>query len=139
MLRVAGRRLLSVQQRSSTATSVVLARDYAIISNGGDSSFTHRSVPSSDLSSFNSYHRSLIRDSSYPIFCGWKTCMRKMDVFSICGHIMLTGLEDVLALASLEVDLGSIEPGTTVTVKWRGKPVFIKRRTKDDIKLANSL
>ncbi|KAG2330534.1 hypothetical protein Bca4012_019882 [Brassica carinata] len=65
--------------------------------------------------------------------------MKKMDVFSICGHIMLTGLEDVLALASLEVDLGSIKPGTTVAVKCCGKPVFIKRRTKDDIKLANSL
>ncbi|KDO46007.1 hypothetical protein CISIN_1g023850mg [Citrus sinensis] len=34
---------------------------------------------------------------------------------------------------------GSIEPGSTVTVKWRGKPVFIRRRTEEDIKLANSV
>ncbi|WOL15900.1 cytochrome b-c1 complex subunit Rieske-4, mitochondrial-like [Canna indica] len=47
--------------------------------------------------------------------------------------------KDVLALASLEVDLSSIEPGSTVTVKWRGKPVFIRRRTEDDIQLANSV
>jgi len=51
----------------------------------------------------------------------------------------MSASKDVLALASLEVDLSSIEPGATVTVKWRGKPVFIRRRTEDDIKLANSV
>lgn len=35
---------------------------------------------------------------------------------------------DVLALASLEVDMGAIPEGNTVTVKWRGKPVFIRHR-----------
>ncbi|KAL1812189.1 hypothetical protein DCAR_0624386 [Daucus carota subsp. sativus] len=53
--------------------------------------------------------------------------------------VSMSASKDVLALASLEVDLTSIEPGTTVTVKWRGKPVFIRRRTEDDIKLANSV
>ena len=36
---------------------------------------------------------------------------------------------DVLALASLEFDLSSMEPGQAVTVTWRNKPVFIRRRT----------
>lgn len=53
--------------------------------------------------------------------------------------LSMSASKDVLALASLEVDLSSIEPGTTVTVKWRGKPVFIRHRTEDDIKLANSI
>ncbi|KAI7997219.1 hypothetical protein LOK49_LG10G00038 [Camellia lanceoleosa] len=53
--------------------------------------------------------------------------------------LSMSATKDVLALASIEVDLSSIEPGTTVTVKWRGKPVFIRRRTEDDIKLANSV
>lgn len=53
--------------------------------------------------------------------------------------LSMSASKDVLALASLEVDLSSIEPGTTVTVKWRGKPVFIRRRTEDDVKLANSV
>ncbi|KMZ68400.1 Ubiquinol--cytochrome-c reductase [Zostera marina] len=53
--------------------------------------------------------------------------------------LSMSASKDVLALASLEVDLSSIEPGTTVTVKWRGKPVFIRRRTNDDVKLANSI
>ncbi|XWS63477.1 hypothetical protein CRYUN_Cryun06bG0100800 [Craigia yunnanensis] len=53
--------------------------------------------------------------------------------------LSMSASKDVLALASLEVDLSSIEPGTTVTVKWRGKPVFIRRRSKEDIKVANSV
>ena len=40
---------------------------------------------------------------------------------------------DVLALASLEVDLSKVESGSTVTVKWRGKPVFIRRRTPAEV------
>ncbi|KZV20614.1 ubiquinol-cytochrome C reductase iron-sulfur subunit family protein [Dorcoceras hygrometricum] len=53
--------------------------------------------------------------------------------------LSMSASKDVLALASLEVDLANIEPGSTVTVKWRGKPVFIRRRTEEDINLANSV
>jgi ubiquinol-cytochrome c reductase iron-sulfur subunit len=40
---------------------------------------------------------------------------------------------DVLALASAEFDTSGIAEGTTLTVKWRGKPVFIRHRTDDEI------
>ena len=40
---------------------------------------------------------------------------------------------DVLALASAEFNIASINEGTTLTVKWRGKPVFIRHRTDDEI------
>ena len=46
---------------------------------------------------------------------------------------------DVLAMASLEVDLSKIEVGQTITVKWRGKPVFIRHRSEDDIASANNV
>ena len=39
----------------------------------------------------------------------------------------------VKALASTEVDVSSLEPGNSITVLWRGKPVFIKRRTQKEI------
>jgi len=52
--------------------------------------------------------------------------------------LSMSASRDVLAMASLEVDIGSIEPGSTVTVKWRGKPVFVRHRTEADVKLANS-
>lgn len=40
---------------------------------------------------------------------------------------------DVLALSSTEVDLSNIEVGQSITVMWRGKPVFIRRRTEQEI------
>ena len=39
----------------------------------------------------------------------------------------------MLALASTEVDLSQIQEGQIVTVKWRGKPVFVWNRTAADI------
>ena len=47
--------------------------------------------------------------------------------------------KDVLALSSIEVDLSQIEVGQAVTVKWRGKPVFIRRRTPEEIKEAEEV
>ena len=41
--------------------------------------------------------------------------------------------EDTLAAGSTEVDISSIEEGQSITIKWRGKPVFIKKRTKEEI------
>jgi len=45
----------------------------------------------------------------------------------------------VKALASTEVDVSSLEPGKSITVLWRGKPVFIKRRTQEEISEARSV
>ncbi|CAN4106980.1 unnamed protein product [Withania somnifera] len=52
--------------------------------------------------------------------------------------LSMSASKDVLSIASLEVDLSNIDPGSTVTVKWHGKLVFIRCRTEEDIKLANS-
>jgi len=41
--------------------------------------------------------------------------------------------EDTLALGSTEVDISDINVGQAKTVKWRGKPVFIRRRTSEEI------
>jgi ubiquinol-cytochrome c reductase iron-sulfur subunit len=45
----------------------------------------------------------------------------------------MSASKDVLALASAEFNLDDITEGSTITVKWRGKPVFIKRRTPEMI------
>ena len=47
--------------------------------------------------------------------------------------------EDTLALSSTEVDLSNINVGQAKTVKWRGKPVFIRRRTSEEILEANDV
>merc|ERR1711898_27981 len=45
----------------------------------------------------------------------------------------MSATKDVLALASAEFDVSAVEEGQTITVKWRGKPVFIRHRTADEI------
>ena len=45
----------------------------------------------------------------------------------------------VKALASTEVDVSLVEPGQSITVLWRGKPVFIKRRTQEEIDKAREV
>lgn len=45
---------------------------------------------------------------------------------------------DVRALGSIEVDISEIEVGTQITVKWRGKPVFIRHRTAEEIEAARA-
>ena len=46
---------------------------------------------------------------------------------------------DVQALSSIRVDVSPIEVGTQLTVKWLGKPVFIRRRTPEEIEYARGV
>lgn len=46
---------------------------------------------------------------------------------------------DVLALASSEVNISSVQPGQSIRIMWRGKPVFIRRRTEKEINAARSV
>jgi len=46
---------------------------------------------------------------------------------------------DVLALATIEVDLAPVEVGQAITATWRGKPVFIRHRTPEEIEQARSV
>lgn len=46
---------------------------------------------------------------------------------------------DVLALASTEIDLKPIATGQAVTVMWRGKPVFVRNRTAEEIEQARAV
>jgi ubiquinol-cytochrome c reductase iron-sulfur subunit len=44
-----------------------------------------------------------------------------------------------LALATIEVDVSSLEPGMSLTAKWRGKPIFIRNRTPEEIEAAKAV
>jgi len=43
-----------------------------------------------------------------------------------------------LSLASTEVDLAPVQTGQAITVLWRGKPIFVRNRTPDEIKKAQT-
>lgn len=49
----------------------------------------------------------------------------------VCTHMQASA--DVLAMAALEVDLTTVKEGNCITVKWRGKPVFVKHRTDAEV------
>lgn len=51
----------------------------------------------------------------------------------------MSASKDVLALAKVEVDLANIPVGKNIVVKWRGKPVFVRHRSKNEIEEANSV
>ncbi len=46
---------------------------------------------------------------------------------------------DVLALSSTEVDLTPIPVGSAITVVWRGKPIFVRHRSPEEIKEAQDV
>lgn len=46
---------------------------------------------------------------------------------------------DVLALASTEVDLSKVPEGSAIKVVWRGKPVFVRHRTAEEIEAAQAV
>ena len=46
---------------------------------------------------------------------------------------------DTLALSQIEVNVAPIKVGQAITVKWRGKPVFIRHRTEKEIKEAEAV
>jgi len=46
---------------------------------------------------------------------------------------------DVQAMSSIRVDVSGVEPGTQISIKFLGKPVFIRRRTEKEIEAARAV
>jgi ubiquinol-cytochrome c reductase iron-sulfur subunit len=44
-----------------------------------------------------------------------------------------------LAVSSIEVDVAAVQPGMSLTVKWRGKPIFIRNRTPKEVEEAKAV
>ncbi|CAK1588227.1 unnamed protein product [Parnassius mnemosyne] len=60
--------------------------------------------------------------------------------YGVKGHMLhyiysMSAAADVIALASIELDISKVEPGQCLSIKWRGKPLFVKHRTPADIEL----
>ena len=58
-----------------------------------------------------------------------------------CGMALIDQMNpsaDVLALASIEVDLEPLEPGQSISVLWRGKPLLLEG-TEEEIKSAQDV
>ena len=55
----------------------------------------------------------------------------KAMVTDVVSSLSVTA--DVLALAKLEVDLTEIPEGKNALLKWKGKPLYVRHRTADEI------
>lgn len=82
-------------------------------------------------------HQGTRRDFLYYATAGAGTVATGAAVWPLVNQMNPTA--DVQALSSIRVDISGLEPGTQLTVKWRGKPVFIRRRTAEEIQRARSV
>ena len=76
-------------------------------------------------------HAGTRRDFLYYATAGAGTVATGAAVWTLVDQMNPSA--DVLALSSIFVDVSGVTAGTQLTVKWRGKPVFIRRRTQEEI------
>ncbi|MEX4010744.1 ubiquinol-cytochrome c reductase iron-sulfur subunit [Neoaquamicrobium sediminum] len=43
------------------------------------------------------------------------------------------------ALSTIEIDVSSVEPGMSLTAKWRGRPIFVRNRTPEEVQAAQAV
>jgi ubiquinol-cytochrome c reductase iron-sulfur subunit len=62
-------------------------------------------------------------------------------VKNIAGDFLssMSASADVLAMAKIEIDLSAIPEGKNVVFKWRGKPLFVRHRTQEEIDEVNGV
>jgi len=77
------------------------------------------------------------RDFLFVTTAGLAAAGGAITVFSLVDT--MNPAKDVLALSTTEVDLSQLEEGQSLTVMWRGKPIFIRYRTSDEINEANGV
>lgn len=79
------------------------------------------------------------RTSHYMVSAGARIMYGSMARLTVMKLVhSLSASADVLALSTIEVDISGIQEGTTFSAKWRGKPVFIRHRTADEIAQARA-
>ena len=70
-----------------------------------------------------------------------KLTATSVGVVGVCAAVWpfinsMNPAADVMAVASIEVDISKLQPGQSLTTMWRGKPIFIKHRTPEEVKAA---
>ena len=77
------------------------------------------------------------RDFLFVTTAGLAVAGGAITVFSLIDT--MNPAKDVLALSTTEVDLSPVEEGQSLTVMWRGKPIFIRHRTNGEISDASNV
>ena len=82
-------------------------------------------------------HESTRRDFIYYATAGAGAVTVGAAVWPLVNQMNPTA--DVQALSSIFVDVGGLEPGSQLTVSFLGKPVFLRRRTAEEIEAARAV
>ncbi len=82
-------------------------------------------------------HGGTRRDFLYYATAGAATVTAAAAIWPVVNQMNPSA--DVAALASIEVDISAVQPGTQLTVKWQGKPIFIRHRTPKEINEARAV
>jgi ubiquinol-cytochrome c reductase iron-sulfur subunit len=87
-----------------------------------------------DLSAYQASSPSTNRALSYFMIGSMGVLSASVAKSSVTEFLgTMSASADVLALAKVEVELAGIPQGKNAIIKWRGKPVFIRHRTQDEI------
>ncbi|KAJ3303101.1 hsp70 nucleotide exchange factor fes1 [Kappamyces sp. JEL0829] len=92
------------------------------------------------MKDMSKYNDQASRNSAY-FMVGGLSVVSAMAAKNAVTDILvnMSASADVLALSKVEVNLASIPEGKNVVLKWRGKPIFIRHRTADEIAEANAI
>ncbi|KAJ2907300.1 cytochrome b-c1 complex subunit Rieske [Zalerion maritima] len=146
----ASRNLVRNALRSPTS-SVPAVRAAAISTSlSRDSASAHFKSPfvgqskGADIPDFGKYKSSVPSDRNalYGYFMvGTMAAMSAAGAKSTVHEFLvnMAASADVLAMAKVEVDLATVPEGKNVIIKWRGKPIFVRHRTADEIAEANKV
>lgn len=85
---------------------------------------------------YNYRSRAFTYAAKIPMWAGAAAGARVLVLFFISQYLPN---KSSLALANIEVEIGDIPEGKTVTIIWRGKPVFIRHRTDHEISLEKAV
>ncbi|KAH6580816.1 hypothetical protein BASA61_009399 [Batrachochytrium salamandrivorans] len=125
--------LPSFQQKRFFASPVTIVdADYSVTS--------PPAVQSAYKKSASTYNDQASRNFTY-FMVGNLSAVGAMAAKNIVTDYLLnlSASADVLALAKVELDLSAIPEGKNVVLKWRGKPIFVRHRTADEIAEANTV
>lgn len=101
-----------------------------------------------NIPDFNDYRRQSTKDSTQPATSTDGTRRAFTYLMTVGGSVAgayggknmvtkfvssMSASADVLALAKIEVKLAEIPEGKNMTFKWRGKPLFIRHRTAEEV------
>lgn len=93
-----------------------------------------------DFSAYKASSGSSNRALSYFLVGSMGVVSASLAKSTVTGFLSsMAASADVLALAKVEVDMANIPEGKNVIIKWRGKPVFIRHRTAEEIEEANTV